>query len=128
MQHGLVHTTSFYALDGTESRDGAYEFDEAECLHRLRYGRILAITSQWQTLAPVRDIAVEAVRLIMLHGRLDGNQLRRVLVTDASAFRATQVDDALLLLAQEGFLRPTAPQLQISPQAVLERKIKVRPL
>ena len=118
MQHALVHTTSL-------ERDDAYEFDEAECLNRLRYGRILAITSTWQPLEDVRDVAVEAVRLIMVHGRLTVAQLRRVLATKASSFRLSQIDRALLLLAKEGFLRPTAPQLQISPGALLQRKIKV---
>lgn len=119
MQHALVTTTQI------ESPGESYEFDEAECLNRLRHGRILAITSQWQAFRPVRDIAVEAVRLIILHGRLTVHHLRTVLSTEASAFRITQINETLLLLAQEGFLKPTGPQLQVSPQALLQRKCKV---
>jgi DNA-directed RNA polymerase III subunit RPC3 len=72
MQHNLVLTTSFALQPGAAvtSAEDQYEFDVTECLHRLRYGRILALTAGWPGLGRSAGIAEEIVRMIMIYGRV----------------------------------------------------------
>jgi hypothetical protein len=86
MQHGLVTTSCLYLAHPDPSpdapRDGLYEFDENECLNRLRYGRILHIT---QTLARLERYpeAVEIVRRVMLYGRMTVGMIKQQLENGA---------------------------------------------
>ena len=72
MQHNLVQTTSFALLPdpSTSTAEDQYEFDIPECLNRLRYGRILALTAGWPGFGKGAGVAEEIVRMVMIYGKV----------------------------------------------------------
>jgi DNA-directed RNA polymerase III subunit RPC3 len=57
-----------------EGEEELYEFAVNECLHRLRWGRILAITE-----ARLGKVAMEVVRMVMVYGRLKAGEVISVM-------------------------------------------------
>lgn len=79
MQHSLVTTSCLYLTTNPTpdaSEDGVYEFNETECLNRLRFGRILGITENLPALKRHPD-AVDIVQRMMVHGRMTAGMLKR---------------------------------------------------
>lgn len=85
----MVLTTSFALLPGNEpiSGEDQYEFDVPECLNRLRYGRILALTATWSGFGNSASVAEEIVRMITIYGKVKVKEIKRSLAGDGGSIR-----------------------------------------
>lgn len=126
----MVQTTSLTLLPNNRSAsaEDQYEFDVSECLHRLRYGRILALTGGCDLLGGSASVAEEIIRVIILYGRIRVKDIGKTLSEGSTAISesfserardladkidASAVQEALLQLVKWRFLIPTCPELQI---------------
>jgi len=69
LQHNLLQYSQLPSVPGGPVTE-TYEFVAEECLLRLRWGRILALTE-----ARVGVEAAEVIRAMMVHGRMTGGQV-----------------------------------------------------
>ncbi|WVQ81704.1 hypothetical protein IAT38_003829 [Cryptococcus sp. DSM 104549] len=107
MQHNLVQSNGASMKETGE--DEQYEFVTTECLYRLRWGRILAITHD-----KLKDlVAYEVVKQLMVFGKLRVPEIIEACGGKYSALRASEVNDAIITLLRQRFLHCTAPELQI---------------
>ncbi|KAK8854944.1 hypothetical protein IAR55_003683 [Kwoniella newhampshirensis] len=106
IQHDLVQSNGASYKDTGE--DEQYEFGVMECMMRLRWGRILAITHE-----KLDDVALEVVRQLMIYGKLKVPEIIASCGGGHNALRAVAVNDAIITLLRGHFLQPTHPELAI---------------
>lgn len=108
-----------------------YEFDIVECLMRLRWGRILALTEKelGQEVSydvPSMELTMQAlaiVRLVFLFGKLTMEEIADSMAEHelpASALRKVVVQ-----MLRRGFLEPTCAELMMLRSDQIDRRYRV---
>ncbi|WVQ74734.1 hypothetical protein IAR50_004338 [Cryptococcus sp. DSM 104548] len=115
IQHSLVQSNGASVKQTGE--DEQYEFNVDECLLRLRWGRILAITHEKLDL-----VAVQVVKQLMIYGKLRVPDIVSACGGESDAIRAEAVTNTIITLLLNRFLECTAPELQILESDQIERR------
>ncbi|ODN79044.1 hypothetical protein L202_04548 [Cryptococcus amylolentus CBS 6039] len=115
LQHNLVQSNGASVKQTGE--DEQYEFNVDECLLRLRWGRILAITHEKLDL-----VAVQVVKQLMIYGKLRVPDIVSACGGDSDAIRAEAVTNTIISLLLNRFLECTAPELQILESDQIDRR------
>jgi DNA-directed RNA polymerase III subunit RPC3 len=130
-----------------------YEFAVLDCLHRLRWGRMLAMTQE-----RLGSVAMEVVRMVMVHGKLTPGDVMRVTSAEGDgqsessriglsrvsglnrfgcavdglesmlmrcAIGMAAVQEATVELVRNGLLQPTCPELHVIESDLIQRRFAV---
>lgn len=95
MQHNLVLSNGVHLRTDPEGLEEMYEFAVPDCLHRLRWGRMLAMTQE-----RLGGVAMEVVRMVMVYGKLTPGDVMRVMSaegdgqSESSQVTSSQVESA----------------------------------
>ncbi|RXK38119.1 hypothetical protein M231_04580 [Tremella mesenterica] len=114
MQHHLVQSSG---EPPDSDKEEAYEFNMDECLLRLRWGRILAMT-----LDKLGPSATEVIRSLMLYGRLAKDEIIHACGGGHGASNIMAIEEATLLLVRHHFIQPTHPEMGIIRADAEERR------
>ncbi|WVO22875.1 uncharacterized protein IAS62_004218 [Cryptococcus decagattii] len=115
MQHNLVQSNGASIKETGE--DEQYEFIVEECLLRLRWGKMLAITHE-----RVDFLSMQVVKQLMIFGKLRVPDIISALGGDTDAIRAEAITGSVIALLQNHFLQTTASELQILESDQIARR------
>ncbi|KAK4684578.1 DNA-directed RNA polymerase III subunit RPC3, partial [Tremellales sp. Uapishka_1] len=106
IQHNIVFSSGASAK-GTDEEE-MYEVDVQECLLRMRWGRILAVTRE-----EFDSDAEEVVQQLMVYGKLALPEIIDACGGTGDGQRAQIITAAIIALVRGNFLQPTDPELHI---------------
>ncbi|ORY35369.1 hypothetical protein BCR39DRAFT_509119 [Naematelia encephala] len=115
IQHHLVLSI------GESVKDEQYEFNVEECLLRLRYGRILAVTRE-----RLGEAALEVIKQLMLFGKLRAPDISRACGGEYDQSRELLINSTLLTLVQNHYIEPFHLRLGILHSERVNRSFKER--
>nr|WRH23598.1 DNA-directed RNA polymerase III subunit RPC3 [Naematelia aurantialba] len=115
IQHHLVLST------GETAKEEQYEFNVEECLLRLRYGRILAVTRE-----RLGEAALEVIRQLIMFGKLRAPDISEACGGALDQSRELLINSTTLDLVQNHYVEPFAPELGILRSERVNRSYKER--
>ncbi|TXT13111.1 hypothetical protein VHUM_01512 [Vanrija humicola] len=119
IQHNLVCSTGASHRDLPE--EDMYEFDISECLLRLRWPRILALTEQ-----NYGEEAVAVVRQLLLYGKLTTPEILTVSHATTDRQKTLSLRKTVVTLLRRGYIEPTCAELLILRSDQIERRYKAK--
>ncbi|RSH81385.1 RNA polymerase III subunit C82 [Saitozyma podzolica] len=121
MQHNLVLSNGVHLRTDPEGLEEMYEFAVLDCLHRLRWGRMLAMTQE-----RLGSVAMEVVRMVMVYGKLTPGDVMRVTSAEGDGQRMAAVQEATVELVRNGLLQPTCPELHVIESDLIQRRFAAK--
>ncbi|KAL1407341.1 RNA polymerase III subunit C82 [Vanrija albida] len=119
IQHNLVGSTGASHRDLPE--EDMYEFDISECLLRLRWPRILALTEQ-----NYGDEALAVVRQLLIYGKLTMPEILTVSNATADRQKTLSLRKTVVLLLRRGYIEPTCAELLVLRSDQIDRRYKAK--
>ncbi|GMK58430.1 hypothetical protein CspeluHIS016_0504620 [Cutaneotrichosporon spelunceum] len=119
IQHSLVGSTGGSRRSVPEEEQ--YEFDTAECLLRLRWGRILALTE-----SNFGEDTLMVVHQLLVYGKMTFAQIVNACGADTDKKRASALRKIVVQLLRRGYLEPSCAELLILRSDQIDRRYRAK--